>query len=910
VRLAKAFTLIELLVVIIIIGTLSAIALPNFLNQASKARESEAKATVVTLNRTQQAWQPLRNNWEPISSEDLLEDRGIFIQKPGAPIRLESMESVAQRADDFSGLTEAIHGVYWTGVDGIGDSYCWRLTNIFEISFYHDNNGLPGDLVQSHELTATSSKWEQIFGDDNPFAIVNRYTVDLPEPLSLAAGWVSIRAMGDWECVWGWGLDDGSAAQSGSGSAKTDDGVEWVKEAGLNMSFTLIGPGDAAVAASRQPATITSDAGTAQGESVVESEIINDIAQAGWIASILVGDTYLSSADQAIVKGSAGGGGFLGNQAILKDPEFVAAVTDALAEANGVPQLVAQPVAEGFTSLWAYWMSIDHHFWLDFYAATELGPVFDAFDAANRLNSDAGTILGASADPDNDGKNNKEEWELAVASGQALYALVARFVDNAERVPAEFRNGFETPPPFPDLAAIGPSVDATSVAPDGDLTISAIAYNLGGVISAASTLRFFLSNTLLITPDDVELGSVSIDGLSSGEQSAGVLPVTLDAGLGPYWVGACIDPVAGETGLDNQCSAGVGIRVTGPDLTITDPAVGDDMLTPGESFTITATARNIGAVGSASTTTNYRLSSDDVIDNSDAFLGSSEIPAMAAGDSSPQGLAGALAPSASGEYWVGACAEVLPDETETANQCSTAVPIQVLGPDLLVFNPGVSKSTLQPSEAFSIGATVGNDSQAPSSSSTIRFYLSTDSNITTGDTQIITRTVAPLAGGATSGFNLETSAPSVSRFYYVGACVDTVENELITDNQCSSGVAIEVTKPDLTVIEPSVSSGLVFSGNTYTIFATAKNIGVAASIPRTMNYYMSSDDRIEAQDTWIGQDAVGALAPDGASAQNIDVTAPFPGSYYVGACMEVDENESNKTNQCSTGVLLTVVPGG
>ena len=50
------FTLIELLVVIIIIGILSAIALPAFLNQANKAKQSEAKTYSGSANRAQQAY--------------------------------------------------------------------------------------------------------------------------------------------------------------------------------------------------------------------------------------------------------------------------------------------------------------------------------------------------------------------------------------------------------------------------------------------------------------------------------------------------------------------------------------------------------------------------------------------------------------------------------------------------------------------------------------------------------------------------------------------------------------------------------------------------------------------------------------------------------------------------------------
>ncbi len=52
----EGFTLIELLVVIIIIGILSAIALPSFLNQASKAKQTEAKTFVGAVNRAQQTF--------------------------------------------------------------------------------------------------------------------------------------------------------------------------------------------------------------------------------------------------------------------------------------------------------------------------------------------------------------------------------------------------------------------------------------------------------------------------------------------------------------------------------------------------------------------------------------------------------------------------------------------------------------------------------------------------------------------------------------------------------------------------------------------------------------------------------------------------------------------------------------
>ena len=472
------------------------------------------------------------------------------------------------------------------------------------------------------------------------------------------------------------------------------------------------------------------------------------------------------------------------------------------------------------------------------------------------------------------------------------------------------------PPRQPDLVVTAASASEAELSPGEAFDLRATVGNRGGDASA-TTLRYHRSADAAITTSDTQVGTDAVAALAAGATSAESLTVNAPTAPGEYYYGACADAVAEETNTSNNCSAAVAVKVTEPprqpDLAVTAASASEAELSPGEAFDLRATVGNRGGTGASATTLRYHRSADAAITTSDTQVGTDAVAALAAGATSAESLT-VNAPTAPGEYYYGACADAVAEETNTSNNCSAAVAVKVTEPprqpDLAVTAASASEAELSPGEAFDLRATVGNRGGTGASATTLRYYRSADAAITTSDTQVGTDAVAALAAGATSAESLTVNAPTAPGTYYYGACADAVAEETNTSNNCSAAVAVKVTepppRPDLVVTAASASEAELSPGEAFELTATVGNRGGDASAT-TLRYYRSADASITAGDAEVGTDAVAALAAGATSAGSLTLNAPTTaGTYYYGACADAVAEETNTSNNCSAAVAVKV----
>ena len=130
----------------------------------------------------------------------------------------------------------------------------------------------------------------------------------------------------------------------------------------------------------------------------------------------------------------------------------------------------------------------------------------------------------------------------------------------------------------------------------------------------------------------------------------------------------------GETTVPDDGGGGT----AAPDLVVESPSVDNGTLGTGDSFRLSATVRNRGNGSADATTLRYYRSSNATISTGDTQVGTDTVSGLAAGASGNESIS-LTAPSSAGTYYYGACVDSVAGESNTANNCSDGVRVDVSG---------------------------------------------------------------------------------------------------------------------------------------------------------------------------------------------------------------------------------------
>jgi len=266
-----------------------------------------------------------------------------------------------------------------------------------------------------------------------------------------------------------------------------------------------------------------------------------------------------------------------------------------------------------------------------------------------------------------------------------------------------------------------------------------------------------------------------VPSLAPDASSVGSTPLLIPADTvgGSYYMLARADDasaVAETNEANNTRSVAV---LVGPDLVVATLA-GPATAAAGGTIAVGDTTRNQGASGSPATRTAFYLSANAAFDAADVFLGSRDVPELAAGAASSVSTALTLpADTPSGTYYVLARADDAASVAETSETNNTRAAATAVGPDLVVALLSVP-ATAKAGSSISVNDTTKNSGGGTAGVSQTRFYLSINGVLDDTDLLLGSRTVPSLAPGATSATLTSLVLPSgiAPRLYYVLAKAD------------------------------------------------------------------------------------------------------------------------------------------
>ncbi len=558
-----------------------------------------------------------------------------------------------------------------------------------------------------------------------------------------------------------------------------------------------------------------------------------------------------------------------------------------------------------------------------FYLSTNT--VFDASDVL--LSTAVGYTLGG-------GQSSSRYAYPVIPAGTAAgsyYVLYVADPANAVAETIETNNVASLPltvlAPTYDLFISSTYLSPTSVAPGGTTQASCYLYNQGNALASPATIGYYLSTNAVLDASDVLIGNSTgtVYGQSSSSRYA-TLTVPAGTASGSYYVLFVADYLnqLAETNENNNIStATLQVVPPGIDLTITQAYLSASSTAPGNVLNASSYIQNLGNTISPSSTIGYYLSTNNVFDASDVLLYTSVGSSLGAYQySSRYDNVTIPTGTAPGSYYVLFVADPTNAVTETnENNNVAAAALQVVAPgiDLTISQAYLSATSTAAGNSVNASSYIQNLGNSTSPSSTIGYYLSTNTVLDASDVLLLTAPGPSLGAYQYSSRYSSVTIPAgtLSGNYYVlfvadpaNAVAETNENNNVTS------AAIQVVAPgiDLTIVQPYLSASTSSAGNSLNTNCYIQNLGNAASGSSTVGYYLSTNNVFDASDVLLYTSPGGSLSGYQYASRYDNITIPTgtaAGSYYVLFVADPANAvaETNETNNVAGVPLLLLAPG-
>ena len=462
-----------------------------------------------------------------------------------------------------------------------------------------------------------------------------------------------------------------------------------------------------------------------------------------------------------------------------------------------------------------------------------------------------------------------------------------------------------------------------------------------GQSSGTFDWAMYLSTDSTITTSDTQVGSDQYSSsLSSGNyrtdslSSSNRIPSNMNAGT--YYWGYILDvnsDVDESSESNNVRTCGqITLQEDLPDVEATSVSTSSSSVVMGDTITVQYRIDNIGTDYTGSFHWKLYLSSDSTITTSDTYVDEFSVSSISGGSYRSGYEYSVAIPTGmnTGYHYLGMIADnrdSVNELDETNNVVSSSSRIDIEEPADLVPDSPSGPNSAQAGQQVSISWRIDNTGDDTSGWFYWEMYLSTDSTITTSDTQLgSTQQASSISGGSYRSGTMNVNLPSnlAQGTYYFGIITDTTsrisEGDETNNIEVGNSVYISVPDYDLEATSISVDSNYrqVCEGSNIYLTLSVTNLGSDNAGSHFYEVLVSTGNSASAiyTGTSLGYTYGTANVPS-YTHTSVNATLPTsitPGTYYVGLYVDYGNyiSESNENNNivASNSAQLTVIDCG